>query len=58
MMLDGSRLLYVHSIERFLETGYTIVVANRDALTGLCGANDANLGAIEEFLGAPVVTRA
>ncbi|OQB02605.1 MAG: PhoH-like protein [Spirochaetes bacterium ADurb.Bin215] len=40
-----------------METGYTIVVANRDALTGLCGANDANLGAIEEFLGAPVVTR-
>lgn len=40
-----------------METGYTIVVGNQDALTGLCGVNDSNLGAIEDFLGAPVVTR-
>lgn len=40
-----------------METGYTIVVGNQDALTGLCGVNDSNLRAIEDFLGAPVVTR-
>lgn len=40
-----------------METGYTIVVGNHEALTDLCGVNDSNLGVIEEFLGAPVVTR-
>ncbi len=40
-----------------METGYTIVVGNQDALTGLCGVNDSNLRVIEDFLGAPVVTR-
>lgn len=32
-------------------------MGNRDVLTGLCGANDINLRAIEDFLGVPVVTR-
>ena len=40
-----------------METGYTIVVGNHEALTDLCGVNDSNLGVIEDFLGAPVVTR-
>lgn len=40
-----------------METGYTIVVGNQDALTGFCGVNDSNIRAIEDFLGAPVVTR-
>lgn len=40
-----------------METGYTIVVENRDVLSGLCGANDTNLRTIEEFLRVPVVIR-
>jgi phosphate starvation-inducible protein PhoH and related proteins len=40
-----------------METGYTIVVGNLDRLSALCGANDGNLRAIEDYLGAPIVTR-
>ena len=40
-----------------MDTGYTIVVGNRDMLSVLCGVNDGNLRAIEDYLGAPVVTR-
>lgn len=40
-----------------METGYTIVVGNQDQLDVLCGVNDGNLRAIEDYLGAPVVSR-
>lgn len=40
-----------------METGYTIVVGNQDMLSVLCGVNDGNLRAIEDYLGAPVLTR-
>jgi phosphate starvation-inducible PhoH-like protein len=40
-----------------LDTGYTIVIGDQDALSVLCGANDGNLRVIEEYLGVPVVTR-
>jgi phosphate starvation-inducible PhoH-like protein len=40
-----------------LETGYTIVFGNQEQLSALCGANDGNLKVIEDYLGAPVVTR-
>jgi len=40
-----------------LETGYTIVIGNQEQLFALCGANDGNLKVIEDYLGAPVVTR-
>lgn len=40
-----------------MDTGYTIVVDDRDMLSQLCGANDGNLRAIEDWLGVPVVTR-
>lgn len=40
-----------------METGYTIVVGNQDQLSALCGVNDGNLRAIEDYLGATVVTR-
>jgi len=40
-----------------LDTGYTIVVGNQDQLSVLCGVNDGNLRAIEDYLGARVVTR-
>ena len=40
-----------------METGYTIVIGNQEQLFALCGANDGNLKVIEDYLGAPVVTR-
>ena len=40
-----------------METGYTIVIGNQEQLSVLCGANDSNLKVIEDYLGAPVVTR-
>jgi phosphate starvation-inducible protein PhoH and related proteins len=40
-----------------LETGYTIVVGSHEQLSALCGVNDGNLRAIEDYLGAPVVSR-
>ncbi len=40
-----------------METGYTIVVGSQDQLSVLCGVNDGNLRVIEDYLGAPVVTR-
>lgn len=40
-----------------MDTGYTIVVGDQDVLSGLCGANDGNLRAIEKYLGAPLFTR-
>ncbi len=50
--------LYVHFDEEvYLETGYTIVVGDHDVLTELCGVNDGNLRAIEDYLGAPVLSR-
>jgi len=40
-----------------LDTGYTIVVGDQERLFSLCGVNDGNLRAIEDYLGAPVVSR-
>lgn len=40
-----------------MDTGYTIVVGNQDMLSVLCGVNDENLRAIEDYLGASVITR-
>jgi len=40
-----------------LDTGYTIVVGDQATLAVLCGVNDGNLRAIEDYLGASVVTR-
>lgn len=40
-----------------METGYTIVVGNQEQLSALCGVNDGNLRAIEDYLGATVVSR-
>jgi len=40
-----------------LQTGYTVVIGNHDVLSALCGSNDDNLRAIENYLGAPVMTR-
>ena len=40
-----------------MDTGYTIVVGDQATLAVLCGVNDGNLRAIEDYLGASVVTR-
>lgn len=40
-----------------MDTGYTIVVGDQERLFSLCGVNDGNLRAIEDYLGAPVVSR-
>jgi phosphate starvation-inducible PhoH-like protein len=40
-----------------LETGYTIVVGNQELFSVLCGVNNENLRPIEDYLGAPVLTR-
>ena len=40
-----------------METGYTIVVGSQDQLSTLCGVNDGNLRVIEDYLGAPVLSR-
>ena len=39
-----------------METGYTIVVPDRDLLSRLCGTNDSNLNLIEKHLGVSVFT--
>ena len=36
---------------------YTIVVADNELLSGVCGINDRNLKLIEDYLGSPVYTR-
>jgi phosphate starvation-inducible protein PhoH and related proteins len=40
-----------------LQTGYTVVIGNHDVLSALCGSNDDNLRAIENYLGAQVMSR-
>ncbi len=40
-----------------MDNGYTIVVGSQDLLSVLCGVNDGNLRAIEDYLGATVVTK-
>jgi phosphate starvation-inducible PhoH-like protein len=40
-----------------LDEGITIVLDNRDILSGVCGANDGNLKLIEGFLGGHIVAR-
>jgi phosphate starvation-inducible PhoH-like protein len=40
-----------------LDTGYTIVLSDQDVVTAVCGVNDGNLRVIEDYLGAPVITR-
>jgi phosphate starvation-inducible PhoH-like protein len=40
-----------------LETGYTVVIGDHETLSLICGSNDDNLRLIEEYVGAPVVTR-
>jgi phosphate starvation-inducible PhoH-like protein len=40
-----------------LENSLTIVLDNRDILSGVCGANDSNLRVIEGSLGARIATR-
>ncbi|MDR1904225.1 MAG: PhoH family protein [Treponema sp.] len=40
-----------------MENSLTIVLDNRDILSGVCGANDSNLRVIEGSLGARITTR-
>jgi phosphate starvation-inducible PhoH-like protein len=40
-----------------LDDSFTIVLDNRDILSGVCGANDGNLKAIEVSLGGRIATR-
>jgi phosphate starvation-inducible PhoH-like protein len=40
-----------------LEADYTIVVADTELLSGVCGANDSHLRLIEEHFGVPLFTR-
>lgn len=40
-----------------MDNGYTIVLGDRDILHAVCGVNDGNLRVIEDYLGAPVLTR-
>lgn len=40
-----------------MDTGYTIVLGDRDIVHAVCGVNDGNLRAIEDYLGVPVLTR-
>jgi phosphate starvation-inducible PhoH-like protein len=40
-----------------LETGYTVVIGDHETLSLICGSNDDNLRIIEDYVGAPVVTR-
>ncbi len=40
-----------------MDNGYTIVLGDRDILHAVCGVNDGNLRAIEDYLGVPVLTR-
>jgi phosphate starvation-inducible PhoH-like protein len=45
------------SIGAYLDDGITIVLDNRDILSGICGANDGNLKAIEGSLGGRIAAR-
>jgi phosphate starvation-inducible PhoH-like protein len=49
--------LYTFSIEVYLDESITIVLDNRDVLSGVCGANDGNLRVIEGSLGGRIATR-
>ncbi|MDR1747603.1 MAG: PhoH family protein [Spirochaetaceae bacterium] len=40
-----------------MESDYTIVVADTDLLSGVCGTNDSNLRLIEDHFGVPIFTR-
>jgi phosphate starvation-inducible PhoH-like protein len=41
----------------YLEEEITIALENRELLSGICGANDANLKTIEESLGGFITAR-
>ena len=40
-----------------MEDAYTIVLKDEQVLSAFCGANDRNLGFLEQYLGVPVVCR-
>jgi phosphate starvation-inducible PhoH-like protein len=45
------------SVGAYLDDSITIVLDNRDILSGICGANDGNLKVIEDSLGGRIAAR-
>jgi phosphate starvation-inducible PhoH-like protein len=51
------RGLYTSALEVYLDDRLTIVLDNKDVLSGVCGANDGNLRVIEGAIGGRIATR-
>ena len=53
----GHRLKILYKSEVFLDESITIVLDDREILSGVCGANDGNLKVIEGSLGGRIAAR-
>jgi len=53
--ISGKHKLYTNGV--YLDESITIVLDNRDILSGVCGANDGNLKVIEGSLGGRIAAR-